>query len=400
MPDEKKSDKPHLRAASRCVHAPEIESAGQPLSTPLYQTSSFRFENADRGEAMIARGEPGFAYTRLGNPTTLALEQQMALLEGGADAVAFASGMAAVSSVVLALAENGTNIVTSHSLYGGTHKFFADQLPRLGIEVRTAKTRSPEDIDVLVDKKTRLVYIETPINPTLELVDIEACCAVANRHGVPAVVDNTFATPVFQNPLALGASAVVHSATKYLGGHSDLLAGVAVVKEQSLGTTLRRSILRDFGAVLDPFAAWLVLRGIMTLAVRMEKHERNASALADWLSKHGKVSRVNYPGHPSHPQHALAKKQMRGFGGMLSFEVKGGDREARAVLDACRLCAITATLGGCESIITHPASTTHSPYPRELREKLGVTDSLIRLSVGIEDVEDLKEDLERGLAKV
>jgi methionine-gamma-lyase len=393
-----------MKPATLCVHGGMVEKgAPQGLSSTLYQSSSFLFDDSGHGEAVIARGEPGYAYTRLGNPTTAALERQVAGLEGGAGAVAFASGTAAIAAAVLAHAKQGDNVVHTPRLYGGTFKLFYEWLPRFGIELRKPAPRDvnrPEAYVELMDARSAAVYLESPSNPTVSLQDIGAIAGAVRRKntGAAVLVDNTFATPIFQNPLALGADVVIHSATKFMGGHGDLLAGLAVAKSEEALTFMRRSALRDLGAVLDPFAAWLLLRGLKTLHLRMERHAANAMALAEWLSAYPKVRTVHYPGLPSHPQHELAKRQMKGFGAMLAFEIRGGAAEARHVLDSCRLFAQTATLGDCRSIITHPASTTHSPLSAGERAEAGVTDGLIRLSVGLEDACDLKDDLESALA--
>jgi methionine-gamma-lyase len=369
------------------------------VSTPIYQSSTFAFENAAQGAAIFAGEQEGYFYTRLGNPTVTALEMEMAYLEGGDAAIAFGSGMAATSGIALALCKQGDRIVASDTLYGGTHNLFVETLPKFGIEVTEVDARDPANIERAIDGRTRLLFIETPANPTLHLVDIEAVARIARAHGIPLAVDNTFATPFLQNPIALGADIVMHSATKYIGGHGDTVAGIVVGSKEFIAAA-RADVLRDFGGIISPFNAWLLLRGLKTLPVRMEKHCENAMEIAQFLAYHPKIDRVAYPGLRTHPQHDLAGRQMRGMGGMISFEVKGGREAGRVLMDSVQLCTLAVSLGDVDTLIEHPATMTHSTYSEEALIAVGITPGLVRLSVGLEDVDDLVWDLRQALARL
>jgi methionine-gamma-lyase len=365
-------------------------------------TSTFRFRDADHGADIFAGRQDGYVYTRIGNPTLDRFHAKLADLEGAEDAASTASGMAAVASVAMTLARPGDNLVACSTLYGGTYALFHRHLRQFRIEPRfipPGQAGDPVRLQALADDRTRFFYMETPANPTLDIVDISQWAGVAAGLGVPLVVDNTFATPFLQQPLALGADLVVHSATKYLGGHADLVGG-AVAGAGTLLRRIRTDTLHHFGPVLSPFNAWLILRGIKTLAVRMERHCENAATLALRLEGHPKVKRVYYPGLRAHPGHAIATRQMDGFGGMLAFEVKGGVAAGKAAMDAVKLCTLAVSLGECATLIQHPASMTHSTYSPAERRAAGIGDGLIRLSVGIEDVEDIWQDLDQALAAV
>lgn len=383
-----------------CVHGcHEIPENIRPISPPIYQSSTFYFSSAEQGADIFLGNESGYIYTRLGNPTHRMLEKTIAELEYGEDAVVFSSGMAAIASVVMHLTRAGQNIVSSHTIYGGTHLLFRDSLPAWGIEVREVDASDPDRFEKAIDSDTSLVYIETPANPTLSIIDIKQFAEIAHRKQLPLIVDNTFATPYFQNPISLGADIVVHSATKYLSGHGDTIAGV-VVGKQELITPLRKRTLRDLGGSISPFDAWLVMRGIKTLAVRMERHQYNACKLAAFLENHPKVNWVRYPGLASHPEHELAKRQMRGFGAMIAFEVAGGRSGGIRLLNHLRLIRIAVSLGDCDSLIQHPASMTHSQYTERELIQAGITEGMIRFSVGIEHVDDLLNDLDQALKAV
>ncbi len=389
-----------LKISTLCVHgAGGYDPATGSVGKPIYQTSTFAFESAKAGAEIFTGERKGYVYTRISNPTQEALEKEMAFLEGGEAALAFSSGMAAISSVVLALCKSGDNFVSSDTLYGGSHQLFSETLPRWNIEAREVDATHLKNIEDAIDKNTRLIYIETPANPTMSIVDIEACAKIGKKHGIPVVVDNTFATPYFQRPLELGASIVVHSATKYIGGHGDTVAGVAIADEEFIGN-LRMGILRDIGGVISPLNAWLLVRGLKTLAIRMEKHQENALQIAKYLQFHPKVERVMYPGLTAHPQHQLAKSQMSGFGGMISFEVKGGRKAGEKMMDSVELITLAVSLGDVDSLIEHPASMTHSTYSPEDLEAVGITENLVRLSVGIEDPVDIINDLSQALNKI
>jgi len=369
---------------------------------PLHMTSTFRFRDSDHGADIFAGRRDGYVYTRIGNPTLDRLHAKLADLEGAEDAASTASGMAAVASVALTLARPGDNLVACSTLYGGTYALFHHHLRQFDIEARFIAPREAGDADrlkALVDDRTRFLYMETPANPTLDIVDISLWASVAEKRDIPLVVDNTFSTPCLQLPLAQGARLAVHSATKYLGGHADLIGGI-VAGEKNLIDRIRTETLHHFGPVLSPFNAWLILRGVKTLDVRMQRHCENAATLAVRLEGHPKVKRVYYPGLPAHPGHAVASRQMRGYGGMLAFELKGGTAAGKASMDAVQLCTLAVSLGECATLIQHPASMTHSTYSPAERGAAGIADGLVRLSVGIEDVEDIWEDLDRALAAV
>ncbi len=374
-------------------------STSMDLVPPLHLTSTFKFRNADHGAEIFAGTTEGYAYTRVANPTVDLLQEKIAKIEGAEDAIATSSGMSAVASVSLALLKPGDNFVTCSTVYGGTFTLFNKHLRNLHIEARFISPgdyASAQQIEAAIDGKTRFLYAETPANPTLDVIDIELWASVAKKHHLPLVVDNTFASPYLQNPLALGSEIVLHSATKYLGGHGDIIGGV-IAGSKKMMSHIREEYVTHYGPIMSPFNAWLVLRGVKTLAVRMEKHSDSALAIAQWLEAHPKVAAVFYPGLPSHPGYAVAKKQMKKFGGMIAFEVKGGTDAGKKVMDHVELCILAVSLGDCESLIQHPASMTHAAYSPEDRKKAGISDGLIRLSVGLEHPDDIIADLEQAL---
>ena len=356
---------------------------------PIYQTSTFAQEAVGKHR--------GYEYARTGNPTRAALEQCIAALEGGRHGLAFASGMAA-ETVIMQLLKPGDHTVAVDDLYGGTYRLFRRVLEPMGLTFAFVDGSDQSAVERALTPQTRLVWLESPTNPLLKLVDIEAVSALAHRRQALVVVDNTFMSPYFQRPLSLGADIVVHSATKYLGGHSDLIGGTLVVNRDDLYEQLA-FLQNAIGGVPGPMDAWLVLRGLKTLAVRMREHDRNARQVATFLSTHPRVERVFYPGMPDHPQRELARRQMSGFGGMISFEVKGGLESARKVVERTQLFTLAESLGGVESLIELPAVMTHASIPAETRRSHGVTDGLIRISVGLEDVADLISDLDQALAQ-
>lgn len=384
---------------TKAIHAgEEPDPTTGALSTPIYQTNAYLFPTPEEGARRIAAEGEGWVYTRWGNPTVAALEQKIAILEGGEAALAAASGMGAISTALLTLAAAGDHIVAPHTVYGGTHHLLAAELPRLGIETSFVDATDSENVQEAVRKNTKVLYIETPGNPNLDIVDLAAMVEIAKEHGLKTIADNTFATPVVQRPLEMGVDLVVHSATKYLGGHGDAVAGV-MVGSRDFVKKARSTVLRHFGAPLGPFEAWLILRGMQTLPLRVERHSANALAVAQFLEGHPKVERVFYPGLPSHPQHALAKRQMRAFGGMVSFEVKGGMKAGEELMRRVRLCTLAVSLGDVRTLISHPASMTHAPniVSPEERRAAGISDGLIRLSVGLEDPSDIIADLDQAL---
>lgn len=386
------------RFATLAVHAGEsVCPMTGALDTPIYQSTTFAAADSAEMAAVYGGEKPGYMYTRYGNPTLHALEEKLAALEGGEAALAAATGMAAISTAILGYIKTGDHVVASRSLYGAAYNFLNKKLPRMGACTTFVPSLDPADFERAIQPNTRLIYFETPTNPVLDVLDVRALAEIGRSHGIPTVIDNTFASPALQNPLQLGVTVVVHSATKYLCGHGDAMGG-AIVGPQETISYLLQEILRDFGGVMSPFNAWLILRGIHTLHLRMPAHCANARRVASFLDGHPKVVRVNYPGLDRHPGHELAKKQMKDFGAMLSFEVKGGYEGGKQVMDRVRLFSRAASLGDTRSLIVHSASTSHRAVPREQRLAMGITDGLVRLSVGVEAAEDLVEDLDQALA--
>lgn len=390
---------PPLRLASKAIHMGGFEPPllGE-VSVPIFQSSTFSFPSAEAGAARFTGEQTGFIYSRLSNPTVKALEETVCCLENGARGLATASGMAAITTTLLALLDRDCHVVATNALYGATRVVIEEEMPRFGVSATFVDTSELSNLDGVFRPNTRLLFVETPTNPTLCITDIRAVAELAHQHGVLLAVDNTFASPYLQRPLELGADIVMHSLTKYVGGHSDVLGGMIVTQDEELHRRLQR-VLRLFGAIMDPHQAWLILRGVRTLPLRMERAQGNAMRLAKFLSGHPKVSWVRYPGLPEHPHHELAKRQMDGFGAMLSFGVKSGFEGGKTVMNNVRLITLAVSLGGVESLIEHPASMTHSSIPRKQREEAGILDELVRLSVGCEDYEDLKEDLDQALHK-
>lgn len=385
---------------TKIVHAgQQADPLTGALSTPIYQTSTFVFDSAAQGAARFALEEEGYIYSRLGNPTNAALEEKMRVLENGEAALATSSGIAAISTTILTMCGQGDHIVASDTLYGCTYALLSHTLPKFGIEVTFVRANDPANIKAAMKPNTKMVYVETPANPTLAMIDLEAAANVAHEGGAMLVVDNTFMSPYCQRPLELGADIVVHSVTKYINGHGDVIGGVIVGPADFLMQARLVGVKDITGGVMSPFNAWLTLRGLKTLHVRMERHCSNAMKVAKYLESNPNVEAVFYPGLPSHPQHELAKKQMSNFGGMISFEIKGGIEAGRKVMDSVELCMLAVSLGDTETLIQHPASMTHSPVPAEERLKAGITDGLIRISVGLETPEDIIADLEQAIAK-
>jgi cystathionine gamma-lyase len=382
-----------LDFATRCVHAGQApDPTTGAVMMPIYTTSTYVQQSPGVHK--------GFEYARSQNPTRFAFERCIADLEGGTRAFAFASGLAAISTTLECL-DHGSHVVAVDDLYGGSRRLFERVRKRsAGIEATYVDLTDASALEAAIRPDTRLVWIETPTNPTLKLIDLERIAAIAKRHGLWSVADNTFASPYIQRPLEFGFDVVVHSTTKYLNGHSDMVGGVAVVGENAELSDRLKFLQNAIGAIQGPFDSFLALRGLKTLSLRMERHSSSALKIAQWLERHPKVSRVFYPGLPSHKQHALAKKQMRAFGGMISAVLKGTLDDARRFLERCELFALAESLGGVESLIEHPALMTHGSVPPEVRAQLGIGDTLVRLSVGIEDPDDLIGDLESALAAV
>ena len=390
-----------LGLGTTAIHAGTLKNLYGTLAMPIYQTSTFIFDSAEQGGRRFALEEAGYIYTRLGNPTTTTLENKIAALEEGEAGIAMSSGMGAISSTLWTVLKAGDHVVTDKTLYGCTFALMNHGLTRFGVEVTFVDTSNLEEVKNAMKENTRVVYLETPANPNLKIVDLEGVCKVAHTNpNTLVIVDNTFATPYMQKSLKLGVDIVVHSATKYLNGHGDVIAGLVVTK-QELADQIRFVGLKDMtGAVLGPQEAYYIIRGLKTFEIRMERHCKNARTIADFLNKHPKVEKVYYPGLETHPGYEIAKKQMKDFGAMISFELKGGFEAGKTLLNNLKLCSLAVSLGDTETLIQHPASMTHSPYTKEEREVAGITDGLVRLSVGLENVEDIIADLEYGLEKI
>ena len=385
---------------TQAIHAGRIndEQFGS-LATPLYQTSTFIFENAQQGANRFAGEEDGFIYSRLGNPTTRQLEQRVAAMEGMEDAAATATGMGAVSGALLANLACGDHLVASKAVYGCSYALMAHQLTKWGIEVTFVDMEEPENILKAIKPNTKVIYFETPINPNMQVLDIKAIADIAKAHNILSIVDNTFLTPVLQRPGEFGVDLVIHSATKYLNGHGDVVAGIICGSAEMI-SHIKLTILKDVGATMSPHDAWLILRGIKTLPIRMERHCKNAQEVAEYLEAHPMVDKVYYPGLKSHQGHAFLNKQMKGAGGVIAFELKGNLSEGEAFINRMKLFSIAVSLGDAESLIQHPASMTHSPYTQEERHEAGISDTLIRISVGLECAQDIIADLEQSLNQV
>ena len=383
------------------IHAGTLKNLYGTLAMPIYQTSTFIFDSAEQGGRRFALEEAGYIYTRLGNPTTTVLEDKIAALEEGEAAVATSSGMGAISSTLWTVLKAGDHIVTDKTLYGCTFALMCHGLTRFGIDVTFVDTSNLDEVKNAMKENTRVVYLETPANPNLKIVDIEALAKIAHTNpNTLVIVDNTFATPYMQKPLTLGADIVVHSVTKYINGHGDVIAGL-VITNKALADQIRFVGLKDMtGAVLGPQDAYYIIRGMKTFEIRMERHCKNARKVVEFLNNHPKIEKVYYPGLETHPGYEIAKKQMKDFGAMISFELKGGFEAGKTLLNNLKLCSLAVSLGDTETLIQHPASMTHSPYTKEEREAAGITDGLVRLSVGLENVEDIIADLEQGLEKI
>jgi methionine-gamma-lyase len=381
---------------SQLVHGGYHPDATGAVNVPIYQSSTFAFRNAAHGAALFAGEEDGFIYTRIGNPTIRAFEESMALLEGGAGGIATSSGLGAVTTLYLALLGEGTHMVSTASVYGPSRGLVEKHLSRFGTQATFVDTSDLENLRAAMRPDTRLVYVESPSNPAMQVTDISGAAAIAHEHGALLAVDNTFASPYLQRPLALGADIVLHSVTKFINGHADLVGGVLVATDPAVARRLRELMIAT-GCNMDPHQAFLVMRGLKTLGVRVERAQASAMEIARWLEAHPKVASVRYIGLPSHPQHELAKAQMSGFGSMISFEMKGGFEAGRRLMDHVALATLAVSLGGVETLVEHPASMTHASMSREAREAAGFADGLVRYSVGIEDVADLIADLDQAL---
>jgi len=381
------------------VHAGIADYEHRPVIPPIYQASTFAFENVDQGAALFAGREHGYIYSRMGNPTVDALERSLAALEGGHKALACSSGMAAIHTCFTAILSAGDHVVCSDAVYGPTCTLIETVLSRFGVEATFVDTSDLDAVRGAIRDNTRMVYVETPGNPTLIITDIEAVARIAHDAGALLVVDNTFMSPVLQQPFRWGADVIVHSLTKFLNGHADVVGGAIVVKDASAYAQFRK-VLNQTGGVLSPFEAFLVHRGIKTLVLRVERQTESASKVARFLTAHPEVEWVRYPGLRDHPQYEIARRQMTGAGGLISFGLRGGLEAGRAMMNAVRLCTLAVSLGGVETLIQHPATMTHATMGRQARERAHITDGLVRLSVGIENVDEIIADLRQALEVV
>lgn len=384
---------------SKLIHAGAIKDKFGSAIVPIYQTSTFAFESASEGAKCFAGESDGYIYTRIGNPTINALEEVIASLEGGYGGIAVSSGMAAVSTIYMGLLAQGDHIVSTDAVYGPSRVIMETMFARFGVESTYVPTSNLEEVKKAIKPNTKMLFIETPTNPTMELTDIKACVAIVREHNLVLVVDNTFASPVLQRPIEMGADVVFHSMTKFINGHADIVAGMIITRTQELYKKLRSTMV-GMGCNMDPHQAFLVHRGVKTLSLRVERAQENAMKVAEYLEKHPKIAWVKYPGLKSYPQYELAKKQMMGPGSMISFELKGGFTAGETLMNNVHLALLAVSLGGVETLIQHPASMTHSKMNKESREKAKITDGLVRFAVGIENVEDIIADLDQALAKV
>ena len=384
---------------TKLIHAGAFDDPMGSATVPIYQTSTFKFKNAQHGADCFSGNSDGYIYTRIGNPTIKALEDNIAALENGFGGIATSSGMGAVTAIYFALLGQGEHMVSTASVYGPSRGVMEQDFSRFGVESDYVNTSDIKNIKSAIKPNTKVLYIETPSNPTMELTDIKAAVKVAKEHGIIVVVDNTFSSPYLQKPLDLGADIVFHSITKFINGHADIVGGVIVTKTEELYKKVRHSMIY-MGSNMDPHQAFMVIRGVKTLSIRVDRAQQSAMEIAKYLEKHPKVEWIKYPGLESHPQHELAKEQMSGFGSMISFGVKGGLDAGRILMDNVHLAILAVSLGGVETLIQHPASMTHAAVSKEDKIAAGITDDLVRFSVGIEDVEDIIADLDQALAKV
>ncbi|QTL33959.1 trans-sulfuration enzyme family protein [Pseudoalteromonas viridis] len=382
-----------LHDQTNCIHGPHhFDDPHGALTAPLYQSSTFKFKDAAQGAARFAGEEAGYIYTRLGNPTTRELEEKLAQLEEMEDAAATATGMGAVSASVLSFLQQGDHLIASKALYGCSFALFAHMLPKFGIEVTFVDMTDEQALVDALQPNSKMLFAETPINPNMTVLDLAMLGQFAQQHKLISVIDNTFMTPLLQKPKHFGIDIVIHSATKYLNGHGDVVAGIVCGSAEHI-ETIKLTVLKDIGATISPHDAWLINRGLKTLHLRVARHCENAQKVAEFLDSHPKVDTVYYPGLPSHPGYRFLGEQMKGAGGVIAFEIKGGVSEGEKFINATELCTLAVSLGDPETLIQHPASMTHSPYTPEERQAAGISDGLIRISVGLEAVEDIIEDL-------
>jgi methionine-gamma-lyase len=384
---------------SKLIHAGAIDDQFGSVTVPIYQTSTFKFRDADHGAACFAGEDEGFIYTRINNPTIDSLEKMVAELENGYRGIACSSGMGAVNTIYMALLERGAHIISTAAVYGPARSVIEKHYSRFGVEASYLNTCDLESITRAIRPYTKMIYIETPANPTMDIADLTAVAKLAKEHNLITVVDNTFCSPYLQNPLDFGIDVVFHSVTKFLNGHADVVGGVIVAREKKIYNQLREMMV-IMGCNMDPHQAYMVIRGIKTLSVRMDRAQENAMKIARFLEDHPKVKWVRYPGLKSHPQYNLGQKQMKGPGAMISFELVGGLNAGKTLMNSVKLASLAVSLGGVETLIQHPASMTHSKMDRQSRANSGLTDGLVRFSVGIENVQDIINDLDQGLNKI
>ena len=384
---------------TKLIHAGSFEDEFGSATVPIYQTSTFRFKNAQHGADCFSGKSSGFIYTRIANPTIRALEQTVAELENGCDGIATSSGMGAISTVYMALLGAGQHIISSDAVYGPARGLLEQDFSRFNVEASFVNTSDSANILAALRPNTKVLYIETPANPTMNITDIAACAKIARDNNLLLVVDNTFCSPYLQKPLDFGADVVLHSVTKFINGHADIVGGIIVAKDPEIYKRIRHSMVY-MGSNMDPTQAFMVIRGLKTLAIRIERAQQNAMEVAQFLFSHPKITWIKYPGLKSHPQYDLVQKQMKGFGSMMSFGLKGGYEAGRKMMDNVHLAVLAVSLGGVETLIQHPASMTHAGMSQENRLAAGITDDLVRFSVGIENIEDILEDLRQGLEKI
>ncbi|MBN2681097.1 MAG: PLP-dependent transferase [Bacteroidales bacterium] len=384
---------------SKLIHAGDFHDAYGSAVVPIYQTSTFSFRDAQHGADCFAGKDPGYIYTRIGNPTINALEDKLAELENGFRGIALSSGMAAVTTVYSALLEKDSHIVSTDAVYGPSRAVLDSHYKKFGVEASFVDSSDISNVEKAIRPNTKLIYIETPTNPTIKLTDLRAVCQLAHKHNIPVCVDNTFCSPYLQRPLELGADIVVHSLTKFINGHADIVGGAIITRDKDLYATIRKT-MTYMGGNMDPHQAYMVIRGVKTLSLRMQRSGESAIKIAEFLENHPKIEWIKFPGLKSHPQHELAKEQMHGFGSMMSFGLKGGYESGVKLMNNVHLATLAVSLGGVESLIQHPASMTHAGVSKEGKIAAGITDDLVRYSVGIEDVEDIIADLEQAFAKI
>jgi len=392
-------DTKHKGFDTKLVHSGDFADAFGSAVTPIYQTSTFAFKNADQGAALFAGKESGYIYTRIGNPTIAALENKLAELENGLGAVAFASGMGAVSALYAATLKAGDHMVGSEAMYGPSRAVMESFFKDFGVQATFVDTSDLLAVKAAIQPNTKLIYVESPTNPTMVLTDIEAVSNLAHEHDILMAVDNTFSSPYIQKPLDLGADIVLHSLTKFINGHADVVGGALIAKDPAVYARLRKT-MAYFGANMDPHQAYMVIRGVKTLSLRVDRASENAMKIAEYLENHPKIAWVKYPGLTSYPQYDLAKKQMKLPGAMISFGVNGGFDAGKILMDNVQLALLAVSLGGVETLIQHPASMTHAAMRKADRETAGITDELVRFAVGIENVEDIIADLDQALSKI